>query len=79
MVDFVPLHKLIVGQSAEVLQIEGNADHVHRLREFGLRQGCRIQMFRTGNPCILRAGGNKICLRTGRFLSVLVKPDDAPR
>jgi hypothetical protein len=36
-------------------------------------------MFRTGNPCILRAGGNKVCLRTSRFLKVLVKPDDAPR
>ena len=79
MVDFVPLQKLVTGQSAEVLQIEGRADHVHRLREFGLRQGCRIQMFRPGNPCILRTGGNKICLRTDRFLNVLVKPDDAPR
>lgn len=79
MVDSVPLQKLLSGQSARVLDIVGRSDHVHRLREFGLRQGSQIQMFRTGNPCILHAGGNKICLRTGRFLNVLVKPDDEPR
>lgn len=79
MVDFVPLARLLPDQSAEILRIEGNAEHVHHLRELGLRQGCRIQMFRPGNPCILRAAGNKICLRTGRFLHVFVKPDDEPR
>ena len=78
MVDFVPLQQLDAGQSAEVLRIEGREDHVHRLREFGLRQGTRIEMFRRGNPCILRTAGNKICLRTDRFLHVLVKPDDEP-
>ena len=79
MVDFVPLSNLLVGQTAEVLRIEGPSEHAHRLREFGLQQGMRVQMFRRGNPCILRAGGNKICLRTDRFVHVLVRPDDEPR
>ena len=31
-------------------------------------------MFRPGNPCILRVGGNKICLRSDELLSVMVEP-----
>ena len=31
-------------------------------------------MFRSGNPCILRLAGNKICLRSDELLSVMVEP-----
>jgi hypothetical protein len=31
-------------------------------------------MFRSGNPCILRLAGNKICLRSDDLLHVLVEP-----
>ncbi|MFC1597678.1 FeoA domain-containing protein, partial [Planctomycetota bacterium] len=50
----IPLERLKTGQSAEVMRIDGPVEHVHRLEEFGLRSGCAIQMFRSGNPCILR-------------------------
>ena len=71
----IPLDRLNSGQSARVGRIVGRADHVHRLEEFGLLGGTRIQMFRRGNPCILRLAGNKICLRADDLLDVLVKPD----
>lgn len=70
----IPLHRLTAGQSAHVSRIIGRPDHVHRLEEFGLRGGTRIQMFRPGNPCIIRLAGNKVCLRADDLLSVLVKP-----
>jgi Fe2+ transport system protein FeoA len=45
---------------------------VQRVEEFGLRQGTEIQMFRPGNPCIIRLAGNKVCLRSDGMVRVLV-------
>jgi Fe2+ transport system protein FeoA len=70
----VPLNRLAAGQSARVDQIQGHPDHVHRLQEFGLLGGTQIEMFRPGNPCIIRLAGNKVCLRSDSLLSVLVRP-----
>jgi Fe2+ transport system protein FeoA len=72
--ELIPLARLAPGQSARIGRIVGRADHVHRLEEFGLRKGMRIQMFRAGNPCILRLAAGKICLRSHDLVSVLVKP-----
>jgi Fe2+ transport system protein FeoA len=75
MVDSViPLANLLPGQVAEIFRIEGTSDHVHRLEEFGLGRGIRIEMFRQGNPCILRTAGNKVCLRLQRRFEVFVRP-----
>ena len=73
----IPLYDLPVGRSALVRRISGHPDHVHRLEEFGLRGGIRVQMFRPGNPCIIRLAGNKVCCRTDELLQILVEPDTA--
>ena len=73
MVDFIPLHKLGIGQPAEILGVKGDPRRVHRLQEFGLRGGTQIQMFRPGNPCIIRMAGSKVCLRMDDSLQVMVK------
>jgi ferrous iron transport protein A len=44
------------------------------LEEIGVRGGLRIEMFRPGNPCIIRLAGNKICIRADDMLNVLVEP-----
>ena len=78
MVDgVIPLSLLPQGRSAYVNRVSGRADHVHRLEEFGLRGGAKIEMFRPGNPCIIRMAGNKVCLRWDDLLQVLVKPTDS--
>ncbi len=74
---WVRLSELLIGQSALVRRVTGHADDVHRLEEFGLCGGTRIQMFRRGNPCILRMAGNKVCLRADDPLRILVEPDAA--
>jgi len=71
----IPLNRLPAGQSARVDSIVGKADHVHRLKEFGLSSGMKIEMFRSGNPCIIRLAGNKVCIRADDMLSVLVRPN----
>ena len=73
----IPLSDLLAGQSACVTRITGRPDHVHRLEEFGLRGGTRIQMFRPGNPCIIRMAAGKVCFRADSLLRVLVEPDPA--
>jgi len=70
----IPLQNLPVGHSASILHILGRPDDVHRLEEFGIRSGARIEMFRAGTPCILRIAGNKFCLRADEMVHVLVEP-----
>jgi len=72
MPPIIPVHRLRRGQTARIHKIVGRPDHVHRLEEFGLRCGTQVQMFRPGNPCILRLSGNKVCLRADDLLHVLV-------
>ena len=69
----ISLSDLVAGQSARVSHITGPTDHVHRLEEFGVRGGTKIEMFRPGNPCIIRMAGNKVCLRSDDLLRVLVR------
>lgn len=73
----IPLDRLPAGRCAHIVDILGQPDHVHRLKEFGLRGGTKIEMFRPGNPCIIRLAGNKICLRSDDRLNVLVEPTAA--
>jgi Fe2+ transport system protein FeoA len=68
------LGRLRSGQSAIVRRIVGRAEDVHRLEEFGLRDGTPIEMFRQGNPCILRLMGGKVCLRPNGSLEIFVAP-----
>ncbi len=74
----VSIRKLAAGQTACIARIVGPPEDVHRLEELGLRRGTTIQMFRQGNPCILRLEGSKVCLRAGKQIEVLVVPSLAP-
>jgi ferrous iron transport protein A len=70
----MPLTALSPGQVAEVRQVVGSPDHVRRLEELGLRDGARLEMVRTGSPCIVRIGASTLCLRNGELLAVMVAP-----
>ncbi|MCD4727832.1 MAG: ferrous iron transport protein A [Pirellulales bacterium] len=72
--EVIPLWNLSEGSCARIASVRGSSDHVHRLDEFGLRGGTKIEMFRPGNPCIVRLSGNKVCLRADGLLEVLVEP-----
>ena len=74
----VAIHCLRTGESAQIRQVLGHPDHVHRLEEFGLRQGTQVEMFRPGNPCILRVSGNKVCLRSEDVVRLFVGPAHVP-
>ena len=75
--DVIPLHLLPVGQMAQVDQLFGDAELVHRLQEMGMRSGTVVEMVQSGLPCIIRLGGHKLCFRSSEACNVLVRPGSA--
>jgi ferrous iron transport protein A len=69
----VPLQLLVPGQAAEVEEVVGDAEQVHRLEELGVRPGAAIEMLQPGSPCIIRLAGSKLCFRETDLLNVLVR------
>ncbi len=75
MDSLVCLTQLPSGQQAFIRGLFGPPEQVHRLKEFGLREGLEIEVFRAGNPCILKIGGvSKVCLRADTKVEILVQP-----
>ena len=76
MYEQVPLSLLRAGQSAFIDQVMGQADHVQRLEEMGMRAGTSVEMVQPGSPCIVRLGGSKLCFRDSEAMGVLVRLGD---
>lgn len=74
MQNLIPLRALRPGQVAEVRQLVGQTGHVRRLQELGLRDGTRLEMVRSGQPCIVRVGNTTLCFRDVDSIEVLVAP-----
>ena len=45
------------GEFAEIGELVGKPDHVHRLQELGLSSGTVVEMVQPGSPCIVRLAG----------------------
>jgi ferrous iron transport protein A len=73
-----PLRLLGVGKVAYVREVLGSADYVHRLHELGLRDGAEIEMMQRGSPCIIRLGGQRLCVRTDALAGVFVQSGSLP-
>ena len=76
MPELVPLTVLRCGQIAEIGQLLGAPEQVRRLEELGLRTGARLEMVRSGSPCIVRVDGSKLCFRDDDSLRVLVRDEE---
>jgi len=70
----IPLQHLRPGQTAEVIQVVGQAEHVLRMNELGLRAGSDVEVVQAGSPCIVRVTGQTLCFRGAELLRVLVRP-----
>lgn len=73
MPELVPLTALRRGQIAEVGQLLGEPEHIRRLEELGLRAGSRLEIIRSGAPCIVRVNDSKLCFRDDDALRVMVR------
>ena len=70
----IPLSLLRPGEVADVSELVGPADQVRRLEELGLRGGARVEIVRSGSPCIIRIGSSTLCVRNDSRVNVLVSP-----
>jgi ferrous iron transport protein A len=73
MSQLIPLKALRPGQVAVIRQMLGPAEQIRRLEELGLREGTRVEMVRSGSPCIVRSGAAKLCLRHDELLSLMLE------
>jgi ferrous iron transport protein A len=73
MPELMPLAVLRRGQVAEVGQLVGAPEQIRRLEELGLRTGARLEMIRSGAPCIIRVDGSRLCFRDDGISRVLVR------
>jgi ferrous iron transport protein A len=74
MRELLPITRLAAGQVAEVQQLIGPPESIHRFEELGLRAGARIEIVRAGSPCIIRVGDSRLCIREDAQVRVLVAP-----
>jgi Fe2+ transport system protein FeoA len=77
MNELLSLRSLSTGQTAEVGEITGDPEQVHRLQELGFRRGSTVEMLQPGSPCIIRLSGQKLCFRNNGALNILVRPAGA--
>lgn len=71
----VPLAQLRPGESGRVLDLPGNSALAARFAEMGLREGVSIRMIRSGQPCLVALGEQRLSFRGGDSDDILVEVD----
>jgi ferrous iron transport protein A len=74
----LPVEFLGSGEWADVAEVTGEPTWVGRLAELGLRAGSRLQVLRSGSPCLLEIDGARLSLRTDAGMQILVRPAHHP-
>ena len=75
--NLLPLDLLQPGESAEIHDVNGGFDQIHRLAELGIRQGAHVHMVRPGLPCILKVNDQRFTLRLSPDVMVMVSVGEA--
>jgi Fe2+ transport system protein FeoA len=69
----VPLDLLGSGESGRVVEVGGSHDMVGRLAELGISEGSDLRVVRSGHPCIVAVGNQRISFRGEAAAVVLVE------
>jgi ferrous iron transport protein A len=69
----IPLQMLRPGEPAEIAQLIGRPEQVHRLQELGVRAGLPVEMLQSGSPCIVRLAEQRLCFRESDTIGILVR------
>jgi Fe2+ transport system protein FeoA len=70
----IPLSKLGLNQTAEVVRLEGDEACRHRVEEMGLRAGASVRMLRCDIPHIVAIDGRRVSFRFNDSLQIWVRP-----
>ncbi len=74
--EFVELTKLASGSHAEIMDIEGGKDMLHRLESLGVRKGIQVEKIsrlRMGGPVILMVDRAQVAIGNGMASRIRVK------
>ena len=69
----VPLHLLESGQSGEIVDICGHDPLIARLHEIGVSIGETLRIVRSGSPCIIAIGEQRLSIRGEQSASIFVQ------
>lgn len=69
----LPIDGLAEGETACVVDICGPCGAANRLAEIGLGIGVTVRMVKSGYPCILALGEQRLCFRNEEDCSVIVQ------
>jgi len=74
----IPLDVLAAGESATIVDIQGDAALICRLHEMGVHSGRRLRMVRPGAACLVAIGNHRFGIRGGEAANVLVEVIESP-
>lgn len=72
--DPLPLELLQRNERAEIVEVDGPPEEVHRLDEMGLRPGVVFRLISPGSPCVLALDETRFSFRPSEATTVLVRP-----
>ncbi len=70
----LPIEFLSADSEGTIVELSGNPSYLHRLEEMGIRNGVRIKMVQSGEPCLIAIEGRRVSLRLGSSAEVYVQP-----
>ena len=73
MSQVVPLEYLSVGQTGQIADIDGQPELVGRLNEIGVSVGKSLRIVRSGSPCIVAIGEQRLSFRGEQAAAIFVE------
>ncbi len=71
----IPLELLSAGESARIVEIDGDNAFVNRLNEMGLSEDAKIKMVQSGSPCIIALDNHRLSFRGEEAARIFVETD----
>jgi Fe2+ transport system protein FeoA len=73
MVRVIPLGLLEAGETATIVEVDGQSELVVRLHEMGVHPGCHVRMVRPGPACLVAIDNHRFAFRGGEAACVMVE------
>ena len=70
MKDMIPLNLAMTGQTGRIADIDGQPEAVGRLNEIGVCVGTSMRVVRSGSPCIVAIGDQRLSFRGEQAASI---------
>ena len=62
------------GVWADVVDVYGDSGWIGRMAELGIRNGSRVRVIQSGQPCIVEVGATRLSVRGDDVGQIIVRP-----